>query len=329
MEEGWERPDRVKVSSEQLNALIERAFPGRKLDSARVLPTGLANTNIQFSLRHSNEQFVLRVHTRDPTAAAREAAIVGYLKSSPGAAIPVPDLRYTCLDTTIVGHPCSIWQFVEGALLQELFETLPASELNALAADCGRVVAGLGMRSFTECGALDSAMNVVQRYGPPSAYCEAYVRECLHGGRAEQRVPGPLRDQIWQTVQRHAPRLREVDGSYCLVHGDFKRSNLLMLKQGSSWTVAAVLDWEFCFAGPPLVDVGTFLRAGGALPVGFRDAFADGYLAAGGKLPTDWLELSRLVDLISQIEFLNRPEERPRVFAESLDVIRETLRILE
>ncbi len=76
------------------------------------------------------------------------------------------------------------------------------------------------------------------------------------------------------------------------------------------------------------MDVGNFLRAGDALPVGFRAAFAEGYLAAGGSLPTGWLELSRLVDLISQMEFLNRPEERPRVFAETLEVVRETLRVL-
>lgn len=85
---------------------------------------------------------------------------------------------------------------------------------------------------------------------------------------------------------------------------------------------------EFCFAGPPLVDVGNFLRAGEALPPGFREAFVEGYTAAGGILPDQWLKLSRLIDLASQMDFLNRPEERPRVFAETTDVIRETLRVL-
>ncbi|MEX1040118.1 MAG: aminoglycoside phosphotransferase family protein [Pirellulaceae bacterium] len=328
MEQDWERPDRVSVSSAQMNALIERAFPGCSLDWAQVIPTGLANTNIRFRLRESDEQFVLRVHTRDPSAAAREASIVRYLRASPGAAIPVPALRYTCLDASVVGHPCAIWEFVDGVLLQELFVCLPDSELNEIATDCGRVLAGLGQRPFAECGALDAEMKVVERYGPLSKYTEDYVRDSLHAGRAGKRVGEEMREQIWRTVQRHAPRLRAVDGRFCLVHGDFKRSNLLVRKRGSSWSVAAVVDWEFCFAGPPLVDVGNFLRAGDALPVGFRDAFAEGYLAAGGSLPADWLELSRLVDLISQMEFLNRLEERPRVFAETLEVVRETLQVL-
>jgi hypothetical protein len=89
-----------------------------------------------------------------------------------------------------------------------------------------------------------------------------------------------------------------------------------------------VLDWEFAFAGPPLVDVGLFLRAGEALPDGFRGAFASGYRDAGGALPDEWLPLSRLVDLVSQVTFLDDPRERPHVFAETTHVVKETVRML-
>ena len=54
-----------------------------------------------------------------------------------------------------------------------------------------------------------------------------------------------------------------------------------------------------------------------------------GYREGGAELPDDWLALSRLVDLISQMTFLNSPEERPRVFAESKAVVEETVRMLE
>jgi len=94
------------------------------------------------------------------------------------------------------------------------------------------------------------------------------------------------------------------------------------------WEVSAVLDWEFAFAGPPLIDVGLFLRAGEALPAGFREAFVAGYRAAGGELPDDWLPLSRLIDVLSQVTFLNGPQERPRVFAETTEVVKETISVL-
>ncbi|HEY3669227.1 MAG TPA: phosphotransferase, partial [Polyangiaceae bacterium] len=118
------------------------------------------------------------------------------------------------------------------------------------------------------------------------------------------------------------------DGRYTLVHADYKRSNLLLQRSGSSWNVTAVLDWEFAFAGPAIIDIGLFLRAGAALPSGFQDSFVAGYRDAGGELPSEWLRLSRLVDLISQVTFLNDPRDLPRVFAETRQVVEETVRIL-
>src|SRR5690606_25884926 len=123
-----------------------------------------------------------------------------------------------------------------------------------------------------------------------------------------------LRDELWRGVERTSPLLTAIDDRYCLVHGDYKRSNLLMRASGSGCKVAAVLDWEFAFAGPAIVDVGLFLRAGRALPDGFREAFVSCYRDAGGELPVNWLPLSRLVDLTSQMTFLNDARDKPRVF---------------
>ena len=77
-----------------------------------------------------------------------------------------------------------------------------------------------------------------------------------------------------------------------------------------------------------MVDAGLFLRAGEALPAGFREAFATGYRAEGGELPDDWLPLSRLIDVLSQVTFLNDARERPRVFAETTEVVKETIAVL-
>ncbi len=328
MEKGWERPEHADVSRNQLHALVEVVFPGHVLARAEVIPSGLANTNIRFRLQGISQEFVLRVHTREGSAAAREAALMRYLDSSPGAKVPVPVLRHTCLDVGVVGYPCSVWEFVEGTLLSDLFESLPTEELNEIATACGQVLAGLAERPFPACGSFDAELKIVERYGPPSTFIEQDVYDKLYRGRAGKRMSQALRAEIWRFVKRHAPRLRVVDGQYCLVHGDFKRSNLILRKRRSTWSVAALLDWEFSFAGPCLVDVGNFLRAGTSLPVGFRDAFFEGYRDSGGTLPADWLQLSRLIDLASQMDFLNRPEERPQVFSETIEVVRETLGIL-
>jgi Ser/Thr protein kinase RdoA (MazF antagonist) len=253
---------------------------------------------------------------------------MGYLASNPRGAIPVAPLIYSDPAPQQGKHPYSIWGFVEGTLLQDLFKTLPDSQLVEIAATCGQVAAAFATHHFPTCGEFGPRLAIVEEYGAPSQFVPEAVHKALFGGLAGERLGQQLRDALWEVVERTAPLLREVDGRYTLVHADYKRSNLLLRRSATTWQVVAVLDWEFAFAGPPLVDVGLFLRAGEALPAGFRDAFAAGYRSAGGDLPPDWLHLSRLIDVISQVTFLNDPRDRPRLLAETTSVVEETVRML-
>src|SRR5262245_38845557 len=94
MESGWERPPRVELSAAELSRLIEPAFPGKSIAESSVLAAGLANTNLRFRLHGESASYVLRLHTRDPQAAARERALMSLLARSPGPGIPVPRLLY-------------------------------------------------------------------------------------------------------------------------------------------------------------------------------------------------------------------------------------------
>ena len=332
MEEGWERPPRLRLQSDQLGRLIEPAFPGASIAEYSVLASGLANTNVHFRLVGSAATYVLRLHTRDTQAAAREREVMDYLaarSTSPVPSIPVAPLLYSDPVPLRGEYPYSIWGFVEGVLLQDLFRTLPASELVNIAGECGQVLASIAALRFPKCGELGPRLEVVREYGLPSRFVPEMIHHALFEGRAGRRLGVDLRDALWTAVEQVRPMLGEIDGRYTLVHADYKRSNLLMQRHGSGWRVAAVLDWEFACAGPPLIDVGLFLRAGDRLPAGFRDNFVSSYRDAGGELPTGWLPLSRLIDLISQVTFLDSPQPRQRVFDESTEVVKETLRILK
>ena len=334
MEEGWERerPPRRALTKDELDHLVEPAFPGRQVDEHGVLGTGLANTNIRFRLRGERAHFVLRLNTRDREAARRERDLMSHLAESEAAsgAAPIPraPLVYSDPVPTRGDCPYSIWGFVEGTLLQGLFASLGPRELVEAAGACAEVLARLSAHRFAQCGELGAKLALAREYGPPSRFVPSSIHRSLFQGRAGARLGTPLRDDLWRAVEQASPLLSVLDGRYTLVHGDYKRSNLLMQPDGARWTVAAVLDWEFAFAGPPLVDVGLFLRAGEALPPGFRETFAARYRAAGGELPSDWLPLSRLVDLLSQMTFLDDARDRPRVIAETTEVVKATLRML-
>jgi Ser/Thr protein kinase RdoA (MazF antagonist) len=346
LEEGWERSPHVELTPDELTCLIEPAFPrrsvpehaaARALAEYSVLSAGLANTNLRFRLHGESDAYVLRLHTRDREAAPREHALMSLLARSSGPTIPVPRLIYADPEPQRGQYPYSIWSFVEGTLLADLFQQLESSELVEIARVCGQVLARFRQYSFAVCGELGAELDIRREYGPPSSLLPNAVRRALFEGPAGERLGAPLRDQLWRLVERASPWLAAIDGRYSLVHGDYKRSNLLLRRSGGScsgrgvsprWQLSAVLDWEFAFAGPPLIDVGLFLRAGEALPAGFREAFVAGYRGAGGELPDHWLPLSRLIDLLSQVTFLNDARERPRVFAETTEVVKETIRVL-
>lgn len=328
MEEGWERPPRVELRLEELALLIEPAFPSQRVRRYAILTAGLANTSYRFEVEGESRGYVLRIHTRDSDAAGKELALMRLLAAQPAPRVPLAPLIYSDPEPRRGKHPYSIWGFVDGTLLQDLFRTLPARELVQIAAECGCVLAAIATHRFDRCGELGPALEIVHEYGRPSEFVPEMVHRALFEGRAGARLGHRLRDELWRVVEQTAPLLTRIDDGYALVHADYKRSNLLMRQDDRGWTVAAVLDWEFAFAGPPLIDVGLFLRAGDALPAGFREAFVSALAAAGGELPEEWLALSRLLDLTSQMTFLDEPRDRPRVFAETTAVVKETVRVL-
>lgn len=313
----------MELTSRELASLVAPAFPGAQLERQELLTTGLANTNVRFWLRGHAGSYVLRLHTRDPSSAARESALMPYLAQR-APSVPVPELVYTQGSPA----PLSIWRFVEGELLQDVFKTASDDALLQIAEACGHTLAGLADCRFERCGELAPDLSISHEYGAPSEFVPAVIHTGLAGLPGERLGP-ELSRQLSETLERTQPLLRELDGTYTLVHADFKRSNLLLAREAAGYRVAAVLDWEFACAGPPIIDVGLFLRAGRALPARFREAFVNGYRAAGGHLPDEWLRLSRLVDLVSQITFLDGAEERPRVWAETKRVIEETVEALE
>jgi hypothetical protein len=58
-------------------------------------------------------------------------------------------------------------------------------------------------------------------------------------------------------------------------------------------------DWEFAVSGTPLIDVGHFLRYERPSRATIEPHFSTGYIEAGGELPREWRQLSRMVDLVA------------------------------
>jgi hypothetical protein len=95
-------------------------------------------------------------------------------------------------------------------------------------------------------------------------------------------------------------------------------------QEGGRWTVAAILDWEFAFAGSILVDIGNMLRYERPGQSRYEPHFSRGLADAGVDLPDDWFLRARLADLPALCELLTREDVPDAVVVELKDLIGET-----
>ena len=83
--------------------------------------------------------------------------------------------------------------------------------------------------------------------------------------------------------------------------------------------------WEFAVSASPLVDVGPFLRYERTSTSRVEPELSLAFTRAGGRLPADWLPLSRVLDLTALCEMLSRPMLPDDVVPEIIDLIRATV----
>jgi Ser/Thr protein kinase RdoA (MazF antagonist) len=262
----------------------ERAAPAATLVPAdveqRLGPTDeplelLAGGHANLNVRVGGGR-VLRIYRRDRDAAARERALLQRLWTS----FVVPAVLNS-------GEDFLVLEYVPHAAL-----TISAEH----GAHAGRALAEIHRTRFAQAGFLDADLHVAKPFDDALDALTAYARSELD--RAADADGGDLRARLTRFLSGRLDALRAVAGPPVLLHGDFKASNL-------HWTPAnrlLVLDWEFAYAGPGLMDVGQLLRWDPGGP--FVTAFADSYRGDGGVLPADWRRTAEIFDLFNLVGLL-------------------------
>ena len=94
---------------------------------------------------------------------------------------------------------------------------------------------------------------------------------------------------------------------------------------GAREIVAAILDWEFAFAGSFYCDIGNFLRYERAARPVFEPFFSRGCRDAGVDLHDDWFMAARIADLPALCELLARDSTPDDVVRDVLGLVTATL----
>ena len=323
MREGWERSTpELDIDRATMGTLIQPAFPGAAVTADERMTGGRANANYRLEIDGHNRPVLLRLCLRDAASAPKEAALAKRLADR----VPVARLIHYADSNPATGHPYFLLEWIDGERLEVVSADAGDSDLVELGAAVGEALAAIGLVTFPKPGFLDGTLDIAQPLPPRRPGVSCLSRRDPRG-RPGGRQAGRRLDRaaaILRTARGARPWIRWIRRRV-LVHSDFGGSNILVRRQSGRWSVAAVLDWEFAFSGPQIIDFGNLLRPPLGRKPAFVDAFVRSFADRGGTVPDDWRRLASFVDLLAWVDFLNRPAAGPQLIADARSMIAATL----
>lgn len=239
--------------------LRERLTGSWILDPAATLVTEQfpgGHSNLTYLIRYGVQEFVLRRPPLGPVAPTahdmpREYRLLSVIAPHFNLA-PKPILL--CEDTSVIGAPFFLMErrrgfIVRSSLPREITESIALREqLSAAAVD---TIVALHAVDIYPSG----IVNIVKPEGFVLRQVHGWAERWLRSKTSELQEM----DEVIEWLKGRIP----IDdarsaSSATIVHNDFKLDNLMLDEQDPS-RIVAVLDWEMCTVGDPLVDVGLFL----------------------------------------------------------------------
>ena len=285
-----------------MTALMGHAVPGAQLLSAEPLSGGYANDLWRVHLSGSEPvSVVVRAWRRNPAGAAIELAVM----ERAARMVPVPEVLAQDLtgerpavvltdmpglpgDVALERHPDQAEQI--GRALGEAFGRLSGIRFDSggFFADPSLTVAGFG----------GSAAEQLLAFAQPRVGSDT-VRDVL-GAEGQAKW--------WALIEAAAPALTGLEAERSLVHADANPKNVLVERGETGWTVTALLDWEFAFSGPSLMDLGNLLRFESRDGTPFAAGVLAGWRGGGGPTPPGFVEMARTLEVYSLEAFVNAPQ---------------------
>ena len=248
-----------------------------------VIVGGTQNVMLRFS--RAGRDYVLRrgpQHLRPVSNSVilRETRV---LRALAGTDVPHPALIAVCEDISILGDAVFyLMEPVEGFNAGSEMPELHASTVAV------RHEMGLSMAAaVARLGAVDHVAVGLADFGKPTGFLERQVPRWLSELESYakfENYPGPDIGDVggvtaW--LRQHQP----ADFSPGIMHGDYHAANVMFSRSGPE--LVAIVDWEMCTIGDPLLDLGWMLATW--YRPGDEPVLPNEFMVAGGLATPDEL----------------------------------------
>jgi aminoglycoside phosphotransferase (APT) family kinase protein len=265
-----------------------QGLPGGPIEGVELLGGGTQNILVRF--RRGGRRYVLRrpprhLRPRSNEVLRREARVLAALD---GTGVPAPRLIAACPDERVMGG--AVFYLMTAVDGFNATTTLPAPYASDPAA---RHRMGLeAATALATLGAVDHVTVGLADFGRPEGFLERQVGRWmseLESYNSLEGYPGPDipgLDGVASWLEANRPSSWRPG----IMHGDYHLANLMYAYDEPR--VAAIVDWEMCTIGDPLVDLGWLL----ATWPGEDDGELSGPLGAAGGLPSTEELVARYTD---------------------------------
>jgi len=233
-----------------LDAYLAQVLPELRGDSkVEQFPSGYSN--LTYLLKKGETELVLRrppfgVQVKSGHDMGREHRVLDALQGIYPLA-PRP-LAY-CEDTGVLGAPFYIMERRRGIILRKRLPAELGVDAPTLRKMCESLVDQLGVLH-----GIDLEAAGLSDFGRPQGYARRQVEGWIARFEKAKTSEVPEIDRIAAWLRERIPP----DGVPALVHNDYKFDNVV-LDPADLTRIVAVLDWEMCTVGDPLMDLGTTL----------------------------------------------------------------------
>jgi len=207
-------------------------------------------SNLTYELKSEGKSFVLR---RPPFGAikrghdmGREYKVLSKLKEGFAAC---PKVYAFSDDGTVMDSPFYLMEKIEGIIL-----TTQEAKQRDIAPVAYQTIANTWLDTFTNLHLLDYASLGLSELGRPKGYVQRQVENWSKQYLKAKTSDVPEAKKVMEWMSANQPKHYD----HTLIHNYFKYDNVVF--SDDSWQqISAVLDWEMCTLGDPLMDLGTSL----------------------------------------------------------------------
>jgi len=219
-----------------------KRFVLRKKPAGQLLSTTAHQIEREFTILNA-----LHKHNTNPSTASEQQ-------------VPIPEPIMLCEDSTVIGTPFYIMQFLDG----RIFTNVRMPEVNA---EARRECWLSAVRALAALSSLSPAALGLSSFGPSTPYFPRQIKSLTRVSRAQAAVADvesgaptgdiPRFGELIAWYERNLPDERKT--GLRIVHGDYKLDNMVF--HPTENRVIGILDWELCTLGSPLADLANLTQA--------------------------------------------------------------------